>query len=102
MQSKHILIVLSTVCALVLIPSIGLADTITWVGTAGGGDNLNWHDPLNWDPPQRPLADDDVIITTPSKTFQLVVIQTFGQEDDAACDTLDLSVGVTLHIKGVG
>ncbi len=33
-----------------------------WVGSAGGGDNRSWDDPLNWDSGNVPLDGEDIII----------------------------------------
>jgi len=51
----------AAVTMLFLTTAAGYGAPVTW---DGGGDNLNWFDPLNWDTSTVPLAADDAIFGT--------------------------------------
>ena len=98
MQTRHVFIAISVICAILLAPATGLAETITWNGEGAFGQ---WNDGDNWDLDRVPAPGDAVIITTPGKTLLDVIIESHGGSTDGACETLDLSAGVSLLIRGV-
>lgn len=54
----------------VLVMTTRAAASIFWVGSAGGGDNASWADPLNWSEGRLPNETDDVLVDA-TTTVQL-------------------------------
>ena len=98
MLSKCSLIVLLVIGAAALLPATGLAGEIVW---NGNGDAVNWNDDENWNLVRVPAPGDAVTITTSFPVPLQVIIQSHAGLTDGACETLDLSDGVSLLIRGI-
>jgi len=91
-MTKQLLLTLAICVAAI---SSSFSATVTW---DGGGDGINWTDPLNWDTDALPTAADDVdfdgndVTLTANTTVQRVFV------DGSAIFTVD--AGVTLTVSG--
>jgi hypothetical protein len=77
---------------------------IHWVGGAGGGDNKNWDDPLNWDAKIVPKEFHDVFIDTPGITVTHRLgtdpINTLHSNANLLLSGGSLSIAATSQISG--
>jgi hypothetical protein len=79
---------LMLVATLCIVPSMSVADTITWTGA--GLDPTDWNRPFNWDQERVPEAGDDVVLVAPFKEPAHVVEVREG-DDPAECKTIMVS-----------
>jgi len=81
-----------TLLAATLLPAPAHAATISW---DGGGNNSNWHNPLNWTGDLVPGTGDDVVISgVGAKTILVTTSQEFNK--------LDLESGISVTVDGNG
>ena len=63
---------LSFIAGVIALVASSWAHAVTW---DGGGDGVDWHDPLNWDTDAVPGPDDDVLLVE-----DLAGIEGMGEE----------------------